>query len=156
NVTAKDLGTNKEQNITIESSSALSDEEIDRMVKDAEQNAEADKKRREEVDLRNDADQLVFQVDKTLKDLGDNVSEEDKKEAEAKKDELKTALEGSDIEDIKAKKEALEQVVQQLSMKVYEQAQQAAQQGGENTSQNDSTVEDAEFKEVNDDDNQQK
>lgn len=85
NVTAKDLGTNKEQNITIESSSALSDEEIDRMVKDAEQNAEADKKRREEVDLRNDADQLVFQVDKTLKDLGDNVSEEDKKEAEAKK-----------------------------------------------------------------------
>ncbi|EIK0255170.1 molecular chaperone DnaK [Staphylococcus pseudintermedius] len=156
NVTAKDLGTNKEQNITIESSSALSDEEIDRMVKDAEQNAEADKKRREEVDLRNDADQLVFQVDKTLKDLGDNVSEEDKKEAEVKKDELKTALEGSDIEDIKAKKEALEQVVQQLSMKVYEQAQQAAQQGGENTSQNDSTVEDAEFKEVNDDDNQQK
>ncbi|HBK5994070.1 TPA: molecular chaperone DnaK [Staphylococcus pseudintermedius] len=156
NVTAKDLGTNKEQNITIESSSALSDEEIDRMVKDAEQNAEADKKRREEVDLRNDADQLVFQVDKTLKDLGDNVSEEDKKEAEAKKDELKTALEGSDIEDIKAKKEALEQVVQQLSMKVYEQAQQAAQQGGENTSQNDSTVEDAGFKEVNDDDNQQK
>ncbi|EHE7494391.1 molecular chaperone DnaK [Staphylococcus pseudintermedius] len=156
NVTAKDLGTNKEQNITIESSSALSDEEIDRMVKDAEQNAEADKKRREEVDLRNDADQLVFQVDKTLKDIGDNVSEEDKKEAEAKKDELKTALEGSDIEDIKAKKEALEQVVQQLSMKVYEQAQQAAQQGGENTSQNDSTVEDAEFKEVNDDDNQQK
>lgn len=156
NVTAKDLGTNKEQNITIESSSALSDEEIDRMVKDAEQNAEADKKRREEVDLRNDADQLVFQVDKTLKDLGDNVSEEDKKEAEAKKEELKTALEGSDIEDIKAKKEALEQVVQQLSMKVYEQAQQAAQQGGENTSQNDSTVEDAEFKEVNDDDNQQK
>ncbi|EGQ0287062.1 molecular chaperone DnaK [Staphylococcus pseudintermedius] len=156
NVTAKDLGTNKEQNITIESSSALSDEEINRMVKDAEQNAEADKKRREEVDLRNDADQLVFQVDKTLKDLGDNVSEEDKKEAEAKKDELKTALEGSDIEDIKAKKEALEQVVQQLSMKVYEQAQQAAQQGGENTSQNDSTVEDAEFKEVNDDDNQQK
>lgn len=156
NVTAKDLGTNKEQNITIESSSALSDEEIDRMVKDAEQNAEADKKRREEVDLRNDADQLVFQVDKTLKDLGDNVSEEDKNEAEAKKDELKTALEGSDIEDIKAKKEALEQVVQQLSMKVYEQAQQAAQQGSENTSQNDSTVEDAEFKEVNDDDNQQK
>ncbi|MDF0096424.1 molecular chaperone DnaK [Staphylococcus pseudintermedius] len=156
NVTAKDLGTNKEQNITIESSSALSDEEIDRMVKDAEQNAEADKKRREEVDLRNDADQLVFQVDKTLKDLGDNVSEEDKNEAEAKKDELKTALEGSDIEDIKAKKEALEQVVQQLSMKVYEQAQQAAQQGGENTSQNDSTVEEAEFKEVNDDDNQQK
>ncbi|WP_281183406.1 molecular chaperone DnaK [Staphylococcus schleiferi] len=156
NVTAKDLGTNKEQNITIESSSALSDEEIDRMVKDAEQNAEADKKRREEVDLRNEADQLVFQVDKTLKDLGENVSEDDKKDAEAKKDELKTALEGNDIEDIKAKKEALEQVVQQLSMKVYEQAQQQAQASQGNASQQGSTVEDGEFKEVNDDDQSQK
>ncbi|AKS71315.1 molecular chaperone DnaK [Staphylococcus schleiferi] len=156
NVTAKDLGTNKEQNITIESSSALSDEEIDRMVKDAEQNAEADKKRREEVDLRNEADQLVFQVDKTLKDLGENVSEDDKKDAEAKKDELKTALEGNDIEDIKAKKEALEQVVQQLSMKVYEQVQQQAQASQDNASQQGSTVEDGEFKEVNDDDQSQK
>ncbi len=156
NVTAKDLGTNKEQNITIESSSALSDEEIDRMVKDAEQNAEADKKRREEVDLRNEADQLVFQVDKTLKDLGENVSEDDKKDAEAKKDEFKTALEGNDIEDIKAKKEALEQVVQQLSMKVYEQAQQQAQASQDNASQQGSTVEDGEFKEVNDDDQSQK
>ncbi|PNZ11272.1 molecular chaperone DnaK [Staphylococcus coagulans] len=156
NVTAKDLGTNKEQNITIESSSALSDEEIDRMVKDAEQNAEADKKRREEVDLRNEADQLVFQVDKTLKDLGENVSEDDKKDAEAKKDELKTALEGNDIEDIKAKKEALEQVVQQLSMKVYEQAQQQAQASQGNASQQGSTVEDGEFKEVNDDDQSHK
>ncbi|MCO4339101.1 molecular chaperone DnaK [Staphylococcus agnetis] len=156
NVTAKDLGTNKEQKITIESSSALSDDEIDRMVKDAEENAEADKKRREEVDLRNDADQLVFQVDKMLKDLGDNVTEDDKKEAEAKKDDLKSALEGSDLEDIKSKKEALEQVIQQLSMKVYEQAQQAQGQGQgqqEQSSKQDHTVEDAEFKEVKDDDN---
>ncbi|PTG76684.1 molecular chaperone DnaK [Staphylococcus chromogenes] len=155
NVTAKDLGTNKEQNITIESSSSLSDDEIDRMVKDAEQNAEADKKRREEVDLRNEADQLVFQVDKTLTDLGDNVSEDDKKDAEAKKDDLKAALEGNDIEDIKSKKEALEQVVQQLSMKVYEQAQQAQQAQGQQgqSSQQDDTVEDADFKEVKDDDN---
>ncbi|MCO4355692.1 molecular chaperone DnaK [Staphylococcus agnetis] len=156
NVTAKDLGTNKEQKITIESSSALSDDEIDRMVKDAEENAEADKKRREEVDLRNDADQLVFQVDKMLKDLGDNVTEDDKKEAEAKKDDLKSALEGSDLEDIKSKKEALEQVIQQLSMKVYEQAQQAqgqAQGQQEQSSKQDHTVEDAEFKEVKDDDN---
>ncbi|QDW98686.1 molecular chaperone DnaK [Staphylococcus agnetis] len=154
NVTAKDLGTNKEQKITIESSSALSDDEIDRMVKDAEENAEADKKRREEVDLRNDADQLVFQVDKMLKDLGDNVTEDDKKEAEAKKDDLKSALEGSDLEDIKSKKEALEQVIQQLSMKVYEQAQQAQGQGQqEQSSKQDDTVEDAEFKEVKDDDN---
>lgn len=148
NVTAKDLGTNKEQNITIESSSALSDEEIDRMVKDAEQNAEADKKRREEVDLRNEADQLVFQVDKTLTDLGENVTEDDKKEAEEKKEALKSALEGDDIDAIKEKKEALEQVIQQLSMKIYEQAQQA--QGG--AAQQDDTVQDAEFKEVNDDD----
>lgn len=78
NVTAKDLGTNKEQRITIQSSSSLSDEEIDRMVKDAEVNAEADKKRREEVDLRNEADSLVFQVEKTLTDLGENIGEEDK------------------------------------------------------------------------------
>ncbi|MCO4330383.1 molecular chaperone DnaK [Staphylococcus hyicus] len=152
NVTAKDLGTNKEQKITIESSSALSDDEIERMVKDAEENAEADKKRREEVDLRNDADQLVFQVDKMLSDLGDNVTEDDKKEAETKKDDLKSALEGSDIEEIKSKKEALEQVIQQLSMKVYEQAQQAQSQQAQ-TSKQDDTVEDAEFKEVKDDDN---
>ncbi|MDY3698403.1 MAG: molecular chaperone DnaK [Staphylococcus hyicus] len=157
NVTAKDLGTNKEQKITIESSSALSDDEIERMVKDAEENAEADKKRREEVDLRNDADQLVFQVDKMLSDLGENVSEDDKKEAEAKKDDLKSALEGTDLEEIKSKKEALEQVIQQLSMKVYEQAQQAQSQQAQSqqgqTSKQDDTVEDAEFKEVKDDDN---
>ncbi|UXU53876.1 molecular chaperone DnaK [Staphylococcus agnetis] len=154
-VTAKDLGTNKEQKITIESSSALSDDEIERMVKDAEENAEADKKRREEADLRNEADQLVFQVDKALSDLGDNVTEDDKKEAETKKDELKSALEGSDIEEIKSKKEALEQVIQQLSMKAYEQAQQGQQDQGQQgqTSNQDDTVEDAEFKEVKDDDN---
>ncbi|NJH86422.1 molecular chaperone DnaK [Staphylococcus agnetis] len=156
-VTAKDLGTNKEQKITIESSSALSDDEIERMVKDAEENAEADKKRREEADLRNEADQLVFQVDKALSDLGDNVTEDDKKEAETKKDDLKSALEGSDIEEIKSKKEALEQVIQQLSMKAYEQAQQGQQAQGqgqqEQSSNQDDTVEDAEFKEVKDDDN---
>lgn len=153
NVTAKDLGTNKEQNITIESSSALSDEEIDQMVKDAEQNAEADKKRREESDLRNEADSLVFQVEKTLKDLADNIGEDDKKQAEDKKEELKKALESDDLDDIKAKKEELEKVVQDLSMKVYQQAQQAQeqQQGGE--ASNNSDVEDADFTEVKDDDN---
>ena len=152
NVTAKDLGTNKEQNITIQSSSALSDEEIDRMVKDAEENAEADKKRREEVDLRNEADSLVFQVEKTIKDLGENISEEDKSNAESKKDALKSALEGQDLDDIKAKKEELEQVIQELSAKVYQQAQQAQQQAQDNSQQsNDSNVEDAEFKEVKDD-----
>ena len=135
----------------IDKNGILSDEEIDRMVKDAEENAEADKKRREEVDLRNEADSLVFQVEKTVKDLGENISDEDKKNAEEKKDALKTALEGEDIDDIKAKKEELEKVIQELSAKVYEQAQQAQQQGQEEQGSQDSTVEDADFKEVKDD-----
>ncbi|MFP7493583.1 molecular chaperone DnaK [Terribacillus saccharophilus] len=150
NVRAKDLGTNKEQSITIKSSSGLSDEEVEKMVKEAEDNAEEDKKRREEVDLRNEADQLVFQTDKTLKDLAENVSEEDKQKAEAAKEELKTALEGTDIEDIRTKKDALSEQVQALSVKLYEQAAQAQQaQGGEKT---DDDVVDADFSEVNDDD----
>src|SRR5699024_8359438 len=112
NVRAKDLGTNKEQSITIKSSSGLSDDEIDQMVKDAEENAEADKKRREEIDLRNEADQMVFTTDKTIKDLGENVSDEEKQKAEDAKEALKQALEGEDMEDIKTKKEALEEDVQ--------------------------------------------
>ncbi|PAE17140.1 molecular chaperone DnaK [Virgibacillus sp. 7505] len=149
NVRAKDLGTNKEQSITIKSSSGLSDEEVEKMVKEAEENAEEDKKRREEVDLRNEADQLVFQTDKTLKDLAENVSEEDKQKAEAAKEELKKALEGTDIEDIRTKKDALSEQVQALSVKLYEQAAQAQQaQGGEKA---DDDVVDADFEEVNDD-----
>ncbi|MEB8073566.1 molecular chaperone DnaK [Mammaliicoccus sciuri] len=155
NVTAKDLGTNKEQKITIESSSSLSDEEIDRMVQDAEKNAEADKKRREEIDLRNDADQMVFTVEKTLTDLGDNVDESEKAKAEEAKEELKKALEGTDIEDIRTKKDALQEIVQQLSVKMYEQAAQA-QQGAEGaegqSTSNDDDVVDAEYTEVNEDD----
>ncbi|UXV33493.1 molecular chaperone DnaK [Mammaliicoccus sciuri] len=155
NVTAKDLGTNKEQKITIESSSSLSDEEIDRMVQDAEKNAEADKKRREEIDLRNEADQMVFTVEKTLTDLGDNVDESEKAKAEEAKEELKKALEGTDIEDIRTKKDALQEIVQQLSVKMYEQAAQA-QQGAEGaegqSTSNDDDVVDAEFTEVNEDD----
>lgn len=152
NVTAKDLGTNKEQKITIESSSSLSDEEIDRMVQDAEKNAEADKKRREEIDLRNEADQMVFTVEKTLSDLGDNVDESEKAKAEEAKEELKKALEGTDIEDIRTKKDALQEIVQQLSVKMYEQAAQA-QQGAEGQStSNDDDVVDAEYTEVNEDD----
>ncbi|MBU5595179.1 molecular chaperone DnaK [Amphibacillus sp. MSJ-3] len=151
NVRAKDLGTNKEQSITIKSSSGLSDEEVEQMVKDAEEHAEADKKRREEIDLRNEADQLVFQTDKVIKDLADKVSDDEKQKAEAAKDELKKALEGDDIEAIKAKKEALEQEVQALSVKLYEQAQQAqqAQQAGEGA-QAESDVVDADYEEVDD------
>ncbi|WP_068674353.1 molecular chaperone DnaK [Oceanobacillus sp. Castelsardo] len=153
NVRAKDLGTNKEQSITIKSSSGLSDEEIDRMVKEAEENAESDQKRREEVDLRNEADQLVFTTDKTIKDLGDKVSDSEKQEAETAKEELKKALEGNDLEQIKAKKEALQEKVQQLSVKLYEQAQAQAQAAqGEQTS-NDAAddVVDADYQEVDDD-----
>lgn len=155
NVTAKDLGTNKEQKITIESSSSLSDEEIDRMVQDAEKNAEEDKKRREEIDVRNEADQMVFTVEKTLTDLGDNVDESEKAKAEDAKEELKKALEGTDIEDIRTKKDALQEIVRQLSVKMYEQAAQA-QQGAESaegqSTSNDDDVVDADYTEVNEDD----
>lgn len=153
NVRAKDLGTNKEQSITIKSSSGLSDEEIDRMVKEAEENAEEDKKHREEVELRNEADQLIFTTDKTIKDLGDKVSDEDKQKAETAKEELKKALEGKDIEEIKAKKTALEEQVQQLSVKLYEQMNQQnqAQQGTAEQKEEDDVV-DAEYSEVDDED----
>ncbi len=93
NVSAKDLGTGKEQNITIKSSTGLSDDEVERMVKEAEENAEADKKRKEEVELRNEADQLVFQTEKTLKDLEGKVEEDEVKKAEDAKAELKEAIE---------------------------------------------------------------
>ncbi|GAB3071143.1 molecular chaperone DnaK [Salinicoccus sesuvii] len=154
NVTAKDQGTGKEQKITIESSSNLSDDDIDRMVQEAEKNAEADKQRREEVDLRNEADQLVFTTDKTIEDLGDKVEAEEKEKAESAKEELKQALEGSDMDDIKSKKEALEQIVQGMSMKLYEQMaqEQQAQEGSENTQSSDDDVVDADFKEVDDED----
>lgn len=152
NVRAKDLGTNKEQSITIKSSTGLSDEEIDRMVKDAEENAEADKKKREEIDTRNEADQLVFTVDKTLKDLEGKVDEAEVKKAEEAKESLKKALEGNDIEEIKKEKEALSEIVQQLSVKLYEQASQQAQaqQGGTEGKADDNIV-DADYEEVNDD-----
>ncbi|GEN57426.1 chaperone protein DnaK [Halolactibacillus alkaliphilus] len=150
NVRAKDLGTNKEQSITIQSSSGLSEEEVEKMVKDAEENAEADKKRREEIDLRNTADQLVFQTDKTLKDLGENISDDEKQKAEDAKEALKKALEADDLDDIKAKKEALEQEVQALSTKLYEQAAQQAQQAQGQEQSSDDDVVDAEYEEVDD------
>ncbi|MCT2537613.1 molecular chaperone DnaK [Aquibacillus koreensis] len=154
NVRAKDLGTNKEQSITIKSSSGLSDEEVEQMVRDAEDNAEADKKRREEIDLRNEADQMIFTTDKTLKDLGEKVSDDEKQKAETAKEELKKALESDDVEEIKAKKEALEEQVQALSVKLYEQAQAEAQaQGGaEGAANQDDDVVDADYEEVKDED----
>ena len=156
NVRAKDLGTGKEQTITIKSSSGLSDEEIERMVKDAEANAEADKKRKEEVDLRNEVDQLIFTVDKTLKDLEGKVDAEDVKKAETARDELKAAVEANDLEAMKVKRDALNEVVQNLSVKLYEQAAAASQaaQGAagaeQASSQPQDGVVDADFEEVQD------
>ncbi|AJK87085.1 MULTISPECIES: molecular chaperone DnaK [Lysinibacillus] len=155
-VKAKDLGTNKEQTIVIQSDSSLSEAEIERMVKDAEANADADAKRKEEADLRNEADQLVFQVDKTITDLGEQITEDEKKSVEDARDELKKALEAGELEGIKAAKEKLEGVLQPLVMKVYEQAAAAAQaaQGGEadaGAGKKDDGVVDADFEEVKDD-----
>ena len=155
NVRAKDLGTGKEQAITIKSSSGLSDEEIERMVKDAEANAEADKKRKEEVDLRNEVDQLIFTVDKTLKDLEGKVDASDVQKAESARDELKTAVEANDLEAMKVKRDALNEVVQNLTVKLYEQAAAAQQAAGasqegptEQASSNNDGVVDADFEEV--------
>ncbi|RSD22728.1 molecular chaperone DnaK [Mesobacillus subterraneus] len=155
NVRAKDLGTNKEQQITIKSSTGLSDEEIERMVREAEENAEADKKLKEEVELRNEADQLVFTTEKTLKDLEGKVDEEEVKKANEAKDELKAAIEKNEIEEIRTKKDALQEIVTNLSVKLYEEAAKAqqAQQGeaGQEGTKKDDNVVDAEFEEVNDD-----
>ncbi|UUV99081.1 molecular chaperone DnaK [Vagococcus luciliae] len=152
NVSAKDLGTQKEQTITIKSSSGLTDEEIERMVKDAEANAEADKERKEEVDLRNDIDALLFSVDKTLGELEGKVDADEVKKAEDARDELKAAVEANNIEDMKAKRDALNEIVQALTVKLYEQA--AAQQAQENPEAAQSgadDVVDADFEEINDD-----
>lgn len=153
NVRAKDLGTQKEQTITIKSSSGLSDDEIERMVKDAEANAEADKQRKEEVDLRNDADALLFTVDKTLKELEGKVDAEEVKKAEDARDELKAAIEANDVEQMKAKRDSLNEIVQNLTVKLYEQAaQQQAQENPEAAQGGADDVVDADFEEVNGDD----
>ncbi|WP_123039789.1 molecular chaperone DnaK [Cohnella candidum] len=127
NVSALDKGTGKSQKITITSSGGLSKEEIDRMQKEAELHAEEDNKRRELVEVRNSADQLVYTVEKTIKDLGDKVDAGEIQKAEEAKEKVKKALEGDNLEEIKAASDELTQIVQQLSVKLYEQAQ--AQQG---------------------------
>ncbi|EGP4699483.1 MULTISPECIES: molecular chaperone DnaK [Enterococcus] len=152
NVSAKDLGTQKEQKITIKSSSGLTDEEIERMVKDAEANAEADKARKEEVDLRNDVDALLFSVDKTLKELEGKVDEEEVKKAETARDELKAAVEANNIEEMKTKRDALNEIVQNLTVKLYEQAAQQAQENPEAAQGGADDVVDADFEEVDGDD----
>ena len=128
NVKAKDLGTNKEQSIVITANTALSDEEIDRMVKEAEKNKEADKKRREEADTRNEAEQLIFTTEKAIKDLGDKVGADEKSKAEAAIADMKKALEGSNVEEINKKKEVLMESAMALGSKVYEEANKKAQE----------------------------
>ena len=131
NVSAKDLGTGKEQHITISSSSNMSKEDIDKAVQDAAAYAEQDKKHREEVDTRNNADQMIYQAEKTIADAGDKLDASDKASAEAKIAELKTAMQGTDTEAIKQKLDELQKVFYEISEKLYKAAAeaQAAQQG---------------------------
>ena len=145
-VTAKDLGTNKEQSITITSNTNLSDEEIDRMMKEAEANKEKDEKRKEEADTKNEAEQLVFQTEKTLKDLGDKVTEDEKKEAENLVKDLKDALDKNDLDDIKSKKDKLQEKLMQLGAKMYE----GVNPNGEATASTEEATENKEDKKDND------
>lgn len=155
NVKAKDLGTKKEQSITITATNTLSDEEIDRMMKEAEANKEKDAKVKELADAKNDAEQVVFMTEKAIKDLGDKVSDSDKKEAEELMDKVKKAIEKEDLEEIKSSKDKLLEKANQFASKVYEEAAKANQgsTGAENTSEEstskkeDDGVVDADFEE---------
>lgn len=151
NVSAKDLGTGKLQTITITGGSGLSDAEIDKMVKEAEENAEADKKRKEKADLVNDANNLIFAANKALADLKDNATEQEKTEVQEAIKELEDALSKDDVELIKAKKENLEQKAQGVATKAYQQAQQAqqAQTDDTNDNKNKDDIIDADFEDVN-------
>ena len=152
-VSAKDLGTGKEQNITITASTNMSKEDIDKAVKEAEQFAADDKKKREEVDIRNGADQMVFQTEKMLKENGDKLPADVKSDAEAKLADLKTAVQSGNVDDIKAKQEALSQVFEKMyqaaaAAQQAAGAQPGADAGAANAKPNDDGVVDADFKEV--------
>ena len=150
NVKAKDLGTNKEQTITITSNTNLTDEDIEKMVKEAEANREADEKKKEEADVRNEAEQMIFTTEKSIKDLGDKIDSKDKEKAEKEIKELKESLEKDDIEDIKKKKEALTETAMAFATKVYEEAAKNAQANESETKDDNSDkndVRDAEYEE---------
>ena len=159
NVSAKDKSTGKEQQIKIQASGGLSDEEIDKMVKDAEANAETDKKKREEVDVKNQADSLVFQVEKNIKEHGDKISPEDKSKIEADLKDLKEALEKNEIETIKQKTQDLTQSSMKMGEAMYKDQQSSEAPGAEQPKQEDNTSEtksdddviDADYEEVDDD-----
>ena len=153
NVKAKDLGTNKEQTITITASTNLSDDEVDKMMKEAEANKEEDMKKKEEAELRNDAEQLVFQTEKSLKDLGDKVEDSEKSDAEELIKDLREALEKDDLDEIKSRKEKLEEKAMALATKVYEniakeqQENQATETNDSSEETKDDNVVDAEYEE---------
>ena len=148
NVKAKDLGTQKEQRITITSGSGLTDEEIDRMVREAEENADADAKRKEQAELRNEAEQLIFAAKKSVTELGDEVTAEEKANVESGVEALEKALSEGNVDEIKAKKEELEKVAQELAVKVYSKAAEAGQAAQGGAESGDDSVVDAEYKEV--------
>ena len=154
-VTAKDKATDKSQEITISGSTALSDEEVDRMVKDAESHAEEDKKRKDEIEVRNQVDSLAYSTEQTVKDLGDKVPEDQKKAVEEAVAEARTALDGSDIEAIKKAGEKLTEVGQKLAEIVYADAQaQTAGNNGAASNPSEPDVVDADYEVVDDDKNQ--
>jgi len=155
NVSAKDKGTGKEQKIQIQASGGLSEEEIQKMVKEAEANKEADKKKREAVDARNQADSLIFSTEKSLKEHGDKVSEEEKKAIETGISDLRNALKGTDVEEVKKKTQSLIQVSMKLGEAVYksQQKDQSAKtdKGDDKKDNNKEDVVDADYEDVKDD-----
>jgi molecular chaperone DnaK len=156
NVSAKDKGTGKEQQIRIQASGGLSDSDIDEMIKDAESHADEDKKRKELVEARNQGESLVHSTEKSLSDYGDKVSEDDKSAIETALAELKTTLEGDDLEDIKAKTQVLAETSMKLGEAMYQAAQADAEaDGGEEETAEakaEDDVVDADFEEVKDED----
>ena len=154
NVSAKDLGTGKEQKMTITASTKLSDEEINRMIKEAKEHEEEDKKRREEVEIRNNADSLIYTTEKTLSELGDKLEKEQKEKIENKLKEMKEVLKGKDIGKIKEKMEELTKVVQEAGASIYQQTAKQATKQAEEKPQDENVV-DAEYK-VEDDNKDKK
>ena len=142
NVSAKDLGTGKSQSVTIQSGSGLSEDEIKRMVREAEENADSDKARKEEADLRNESEQVLFAVKKSVADLGEEVTAQEKADIEAKSKDLEEALKGNNIEDIKAKKEELLKISQNVAMRAYQKAQASQQAQNNNNNNNNNTNDD--------------
>jgi len=155
-VSDKDLGTGKQQEITITNSGGLDDKEIDRMMKEAEKYAEEDRKRKEKVEAMNQADSLIYQAEKTLKDFADKLDSNDKDNINKAKEELQAAVKSEDVEQIKAKSESLSQAIYAVSSKIYQSTQtaggQSGQAGGQGGASNDNVV-DADYEVVDDDKN---